>query len=196
MILRIAQKAVDLVLTQSEIAQEDKELYVYGFFVLFSNLFFFLLTLFFGFILCIPLESAVFYIMFAAVRGFAGGIHAKSEGLCTLSTSLALFVSLLAVKGLAAAEKPGYVPVMLTVGLVCVAACSPVDTEEKRLTESERKRYKCKSIIAASAIAVIAAVAHVIGESSISAACAVSLVLESALLTFGKMQTGGKSTDH
>lgn len=195
MILRLAQKAVDILLAQREITQEDKELYAYGFFVLFSNLVFFLLTLFFGFIFEIPLESAVFYVMFAAVRGFAGGIHAKTEGLCALSTSLALFVSVLAVKGLAAAEKPGYVPILLAAGLVCVAVCSPVDTEEKRLTESERKVYRIKSIAAALAIIMIAAAAYMNGANGIYVACAVSLTLESVLLTLGKMQTVGKSTD-
>lgn len=194
MILRLAQKAVDILLAQREITQEDKELYVYGFFVLFSNLVFFLLTLFFGFIFEIPLESAVFYVMFAAVRGFAGGIHAKTEGLCARSTSLVLFVSVLAVKGLAAAEKPGYVPILLAAGLVCVAVCSPVDTEEKRLTESERKVYRIKSIAAALVIIMIAAAAYMIGANGISAACSVGLVLESGLLTLGKMQTVGKST--
>lgn len=195
MILRLAQKAVDILLTQREITQEDKEQYFYGFFVLFSNLVFFLLTLLFGFIFEIPLESAVLYVMFAAVRGFAGGIHAKTEGLCALSTSLALFVSVLAVKGLAAAEKQGYVPSLLATGLACVAVCSPVDTEEKRLTESERKVYRIKSIAAALAIIMIAAAAYMIGANGIYVACAVSLTLESVLLTLGKVQTVGKSTD-
>ena len=66
---------------------------------------------------------------------------------------------MLAVKGLAAMGKSGYISAPLTVGLVCIAVCIPVDTDEKRLTVSERKRHKWNVLVAALVIVMLAATA-------------------------------------
>lgn len=82
------------------VEKKEKELYTYGFFVLLSQGIYFLLSLTFGFLLGIPFESAVFYIMFSKLRRYAGGFHASTESVCMFSTTLALFLSVLAIREL------------------------------------------------------------------------------------------------
>ncbi len=60
----------------SVIQNEDVELYAYGFYILISKLLFLIISLIFGVILNIVLESLVFYVLFSIIRAYAGGVHA------------------------------------------------------------------------------------------------------------------------
>lgn len=94
MISRLANIISEKLLRAQVIEEADRELYVYGFFILLSQGIYFCLTALFGFLFGTLWENIVFYIMFSILRGYAGGFHASSESTCAFLTIAALFFPL------------------------------------------------------------------------------------------------------
>ncbi len=100
----LAEHIVGKLIAASVVEEADRELYVYGFFLLISRLFFFLVAAVFGCFLGIPWESVIFYIVFILLRSYAGGVHAKTEKACTGWTTLAMGIAVAAIKTLEASN--------------------------------------------------------------------------------------------
>lgn len=187
MISRLSEATVRTLYTHGEISPEDKELYTYGFFMLFSRVFFFLLTLTYGALFGIAAESALFYVLFIVIRGYAGGIHAAKESTCTICTSLSLLLSVAAMRlfrDFALAVLP---LIFLLLSALCILILCPLDTAAKRLTEAEKKEYRKKTWSFTLLILLLAIPALFLGIPWIFYPCAVSLSLESILLIIGKL---------
>ena len=185
MISRLSEKAVSCISHNGLIQINDEELYYYGFFMLISHCLYFLFSILFGAAFRIPKEGILFYTMFFVIRGYAGGIHAKKEIVCTISTTAAMFLSVLAIKvgiGLGLIVIP---KVLMVSGILAVFIFSPLDTEAKRLTKEEKRKYKKKACVSAVLIGLIGIAAAKMG-SSVLYPCAVSLFLEAVLLIIGK----------
>ena len=84
----LAECIVENLVAASVVEEVDRELYVYGFFLLVTCLFFFLVTVAVGFFLGIPCESAVFFVAFITLRTYAGGIQPKQKRLALYSPPL------------------------------------------------------------------------------------------------------------
>lgn len=195
MISRLAEKAVDAVSSKNSIGQDERELYIYGFFMLFSKLFFFLLTVIYGAILGLIGESMVFYIAFTCLREYAGGVHASTERVCTICTSLALLISVIAIKVCVSMPLIITPLVSIPLSIICIVLFSPLDTEEKRLTFNEKREYKIKTYISTALIITVGIAFLFIGEATYFYACVVSLILESVLLVVGKFSSHNSCID-
>ena len=93
MISRLAEFVAKRLQHNGIIETDDKDLYVYAFFMIFSYAFFLLLSICMGVVLKIFFESILFFIVLCIVRGFAGGIHAQSEKACTFLTTVSIIIS-------------------------------------------------------------------------------------------------------
>lgn len=140
MATRLAERIVENLIAASVVEEVDRELYVYGFFLLITRFFFFLVTVIFGCLLGIPLESVIFYIVFILLRSYAGGVHAKTEMACMVWTALAMGISVALIKVVEDVSM-NIVPLLL-VGDLCLYLFSPLDSREKPLDASEQRRYK------------------------------------------------------
>ncbi len=138
----IAECITRNLIAASIIEEDDKELYVYGFFLLITRLFFLMLAITFGFCLKIPLESAIFYITFILLRSYAGGVHTKTETACTILTTLAIIAALVSIKTLSTFGIE--ISPVLIFGNLCFFLFSPLDSKEKPLNVKGRK--KCRKI--------------------------------------------------
>ena len=98
MISRLAEFVARKLQHDGIIEMDDKEIYAYAFFMIFSYAFFLLLSIFMGVVLKIFFESILFFIVLCTVRGFAGGIHAKSEKMCTFLTIATIIISEVLIK--------------------------------------------------------------------------------------------------
>lgn len=146
MISEISKRIAVGLSRSSVIAEEDIDLYAYGFFSLLSKLLFFLVTAFFGILLKITVESILFYVLFSLLRTYAGGIHADKEWKCLCFTTTAMFLSVLCIKALTVSN-PFLITVTLTFVFSLVIVCaSPLETDEKPLRENERRKYKIITI--------------------------------------------------
>ena len=88
MINKLAVKLAENLLIKQSIKEEERELYIYGFFMLLSHLMYFILASFFGLLFGIFGESIIFYVLFQFIRRNAGGYHAATETRCEILSTL------------------------------------------------------------------------------------------------------------
>lgn len=186
MISKLAEKAANVLCTNDNIEQDDRELYIYGFFILFSKVIYFLLTALLGLMFGIVLESIVFYIMFTVIRGYAGGVHASTECACMIFTSLSLLICIAAIKVCIDYSLVVLPIIMFVLSTICIIALSPLDTKEKRLSEEEKKVYRRKTHLFTTIILLAAVLSLTSKYAPLFYPCVFSLMLESVLLLIGK----------
>ena len=168
------------------IAEEDKELYIYGFFVLLSKTLFFLVSALFGWMFGVLWESMVFYIMFSTLRSYAGGFHASKESVCMCCTTAALFVSSLSIRYM---ERIGNPVIPFCILVVCGAVVyllAPLDSVDKPLTRTELVLYRQKTRVIVVAILFLAIGGYWLHLPSVIHAASAGVALESCLLSIGK----------
>lgn len=166
---------------------DDRELYEYGFRLLFSHTMFFLLTVLCGVLLQIIPESILFYISFSLIRSYAGGIHAKTETACTVFTSLSIVASVVAIKLGAVYDPFMAAAVLMVVSATAILCIAPLDTQEKQLTSAERKRFRRITLLILICVVFLTIAACVCHLPSVFYVCAVSVNLEGVLLLAGSI---------
>lgn len=177
--------------------QYDKiEIYQYGFFVVFSNLIFFALSLIIGAILKVLLQSLIFYCVFSLLRQFAGGYHAATETRCEILSSFALIGSIGIIKLSSAYDFRFALLLFTLVSSVYIFVLCPLDTPEKPLTEKEFKYFRKISWVILLVITVIIVISYFFKIKTIFAPCCLSLILESLLLIAGKLKKCFASNNH
>lgn len=73
MINNLSTYIVDKLVSKGTVTEDERELYVYGLFMIFSHLMYLVLAIFFGLIFKCFIESVIFYIAFQFLRRYAGG---------------------------------------------------------------------------------------------------------------------------
>ena len=176
-----------MLVTSSLIEEGDRELYSYGFFMLISRIYFFLVTLVTGLLMDIPFESTLFYVVFMVLRTYAGGVHAKSEIACSVLTTMAMISSVLGIKQLESLENGAIPLLMLVAGSLCILLFSPLDTKEKPLDEQEKRKYRAFCVVVALLCIVVAVIAQLLSIHGVFFAITCSIFLEGILLAVGKL---------
>lgn len=187
----LAECIVEKLIAASVVEEVDRELYVYGFFLLITRFFFFLVTIAFGCLLGIPFESVIFYIAFFLLRSYAGGVHAKTEMACTVWTMLALGTTVFAirVREFSSAE----ILLLLIFSNLSVFLFSPLDNIEKPLDADSRREYRKICNILLIVYDVIAVISVLIRAPALCYPVVCGLSLEGVLLSIGKVK--GKEKD-
>lgn len=127
--------------TAGNMSEEDKEIYLFGFYqglIFLLNIVTALLT---GIILDLFLESVLFLICIVPLRIFAGGYHAKTQLRCYVMSTIATVILLYLIAFL---QKNMGVEVF---ALYIIAACviwklAPVQDKNKPLDLDEQKKYR------------------------------------------------------
>lgn len=178
------------------IEEADRELYIYGFFVLLSHGLFFLLSALFGVLQGTLWESIVFYIMFSTLRCYAGGFHASKEIGCTCYTTASLFLSSASIHILQSADCIVIPVCVLALCSVVVYLLSPIASEDKPLSFNEHDDYRRKSRMIVVGIVVISISALVLRVYGLLYAASSSMVLECFLLILEKLRRLRKHHDN
>lgn len=187
MATRIAECITQKLLASSVIEEGDRELYNYGFFLLITRFFFFIITVLAGFLVSIPGESILFYIVFMSLRTYAGGVHARTETACTILTTLALTVSVFGIKVMELTSSNLISVLMLTIGGLCILMFSPLDTKDKPLSNSEKRHYRMICYVLLSLCIVISIVSRILLKTALYYPVSCGIVLEGILLSIGKV---------
>lgn len=170
------------------VPEADRELYEYGMFMLLSRLLFLFVSILFGMILREIPESIGFGFFFTLIRSFAGGIHAKSESVCTITTTVLMFIGIYAIKLFEM-----YKPILLSLPLLVVASLlvlplSPLDSLAKPLDAQEKHKYRLITYLVLFAMLVLILCSFLSGFIDLYFCILVAEVLESSLLTAAKIQ--------
>lgn len=184
MIINWGEKIARKLAASGTISSEDIDLYGYGFFLLLSSALYLVVVAIFGSAFGILWESIVFYFLFSILREYAGGIHAKTEHGCMLSTILALLLSIIEIRKMMQAELSTAAMVFLIVGCAAVFLFSPLDVPEKPLSADDWRYYRRISRRVAEAYTLLGAWAAVFGWP-ILYPIAASVTLEGILLLAG-----------
>lgn len=187
MISKIASKVVEKFLDSYIVDNAEKELYLYGFFVLISQILYLILTITFGFLLSVVFESIIFYVAFQLIRRYAGGIHASSELKCEIATTASIFLCLLSIK-LCEINKVQIPILILTIlAAVSIFIFCPLDTPEKPISKNEYKYFRKITWMVLTIMLMVIAVL-IINKSHFAYPVCLSIILESLLLIAGKIK--------
>ena len=188
MISNLASKVVKKLIDHSVIADTEQELYVYGFFILISQIVYFTLTIMFGILLDIVLESVIFYVAFQFIRRYAGGIHASSELKCEIATTTSIFLCLLCIKLFEINNVQISMLIVTIIATVFIFVFCPLDTPEKPLTKEECKYFRKISWVILLFIMLTICIGWYFKLEFLIYPCCISLILESILLVSGKIK--------
>ena len=188
MISKLSAHLTKRLLSNGTITEEDKDLYIYGLFMLLSQLMYFIIACIFGLILGCIVESIIFYIAFQFIRRYAGGYHASTETRCEIMSTLSILACIVVIKLSKIYNFQTALLIISAVSAVCIFILCPLDTPEKPLSEKEFKHFRKISWIILFVIIIAVAVSYIFNLKFFTASCCLSLILESILISAGKMK--------
>lgn len=188
MISNIATILTDKLIKNESVSKEDRELYIYAFFMLFSELFYLVLTFFWGMFYGILTESIIYIVVFRFIRRYAGGYHASSETKCEIFSALSIFFSIGIIKLAMQCDIQLVLFLTSIVATITICFLCPLDTPEKLLTDVEYKHFKKISIIVLCIVFTLIIISYYFKINVIFAPCCISLILEAILLIAGKIK--------
>lgn len=193
MISNFAERVTKRLIDKEMIVNEDRDIYEYALFVMFSYVCFFIVSLVLGLLAKIPLEAVIFFVSFCLIRNFAGGIHSDSEKKCVFFTTLSIVVSIVAIKAFIHFEFLIVSIVVIFLAFTIIIILSPVDTENKRLSNEERIIYRKKTVVLTVLIMIAFVCTMVLHLYNISFSLSIGTMLASVLLMLGKIKQNQKT---
>lgn len=188
MISKLSTRLTEKLLSNGTISDEDKELYIYGLFMLLSQLMFFIIACIFGLILGCTIESIIFYIAFQFIRRYAGGYHASTEARCEIFSTLSILACIVVIKLSKTYDFQTVLLIISAISAVCIFVFCPLDTPEKPLSDKEFRYFRKVSWIILLVIIVAVILSYVFKLQMVTVPCCLSLILESILLAAGKIK--------
>lgn len=188
MINKLSIRLTERLLANGTISDEDKDLYIYGLFMLISHLMFFIIACIFGLILGCVFESIIFYIAFQFIRRFAGGYHASTETRCEKFSTISIMACIVVIKLSKTYDFQTVLLLITILSAVCIFVLCPLDTPEKPLSDKEFKYFRKVSWLILLVIVVAIIVSYVFKFQIVTVPCCLSLILENILLIAGKIK--------
>lgn len=128
------------------ISEEKANVYAYGFEILISTIVYIIFFLITAAITDTLLESLLFWFGFFIVRTIAGGYHAKTYIICHI-LFLLNHIAFIAILKLIASDAITFLVLCLTLtSAFCLFKYAPVDHQNKRFTENEKKIFRASSL--------------------------------------------------
>ena len=150
--MKLSEEAVCWLVRQKTVSEEDKELYIFAIEKMILRGVPFSIGLAFGFILgCVP-ETLFFEIVFLELRSITGGYHMKSKRLCLISSSLIILCCVYLISQSIVMGK--WMLLIILCMAVFIMYNSPIENENKPLSESEKARQRVKARIIVSGLLI------------------------------------------
>lgn len=188
MISNLSARLTDKLLSKGSITEDERELYIYGLFMLISQLMYLVLACIFGLLFECFIESIAFYVAFQFIRRYAGGYHAATETRCEILSTLSIVASIGIIKLSKIYDFKTILLFITVASMVLIFYFCPLDTPEKPLSEKEFKYFRKISWIILLVISSIIIVSYFFKFNILFTPCCVSLILESILLVAGKIK--------
>lgn len=188
MIGKLALKTAEKFVKNYNTLYDKIEIYQYGFFVLYSNLIFFLLIAILGVIFKSFLSSIIFYFAFFLIRQFAGGYHASTETRCEVLSTLSILACIVVIRLSKTYDFQTVLLLITILSAVCIFVFCPLDTPEKPLSKKEYKYFRKVSWLILFVIVAAIIISYVFKFQIVTVPCCLSLILESILLVAGKIK--------
>lgn len=191
MIEKLASKSAESFIKMPNTRYDKIEIYKYGFFVLYSNILFLLLSMLLGAVFGVFLQGVLFYVAFFSIRQYAGGYHASTETRCEVMSTLSILACIIVIRLSKTYNFQFALLIISAVSALCIAILCPLDTPEKPLSEKELKYFRKISWLILSLISLVAIISYFVQLKWLQiffAPCCLSLILESLLIVLGKIK--------
>ena len=142
----LSNKISNQLIINNIINEKDKEIYVFGIYQLLGFIFNIITSFAIFSILGKLREGLVFSFSYFTLRSYAGGFHSKSTSKCYI---ISIFLICSAVVFMNTVYNSVFLWGVYLIINFLIYLCSPIDTENKRLDDIERKvyGYKTKKIL-------------------------------------------------
>lgn len=140
MIGKCAYMVSDWLLSREVIQKEDQELYEYAVYSLLITIAPLAMSIIFGIIMGVFWQSIVLMIPFMTIRKYSGGYHAKKASVCFAISCLVLFCFISVSAYVEYNSSVAFI--LILVSVISLIVNSPIDSENRRLSEIEKRRYK------------------------------------------------------
>lgn len=170
-------------LDENIIDKNDIEIYKYGIQQGFFSIINSVITLIMGVLLGVFGQSIVLLLSYLPLRMYAGGAHARTAFCCFLYTQSINFSLLLVIKWL---KTPNVAVLVLTIfAMLIIYKFSPVETENKPLSDEEIQLYgnKAKKILAA--LFCIAISLYFVGFDKYTLCILGTIIMTATIMAFG-----------
>lgn len=183
----LSHKISNQLIINKIINEEDKDIYVFGIYQLIGFLFN-IITSFIIFLIFGKLkEGIVFSISYFTLRSYAGGFHSKSTFKCYMMSILLICIAVGFMNIIYNSVFLWGVYLMINI-FICL--CSPIDTENKRLDDVERKVYGFKTKEILLILLVLNVCSIVIHYTWINLSIITAVIFEGMMLIIGMISNG------
>lgn len=132
----------DYVIHKGMVEEKDRNIYEYGFAMALEVGLFAVFSIFAALCLNMPIEGLIFFIIFAPLRSYAGGLHLEKFRSCFILSCLTYLAVLLAVKYVQVPVAISFTVLMIIE--VAVYYLYPVEHANREVDEDENKYFKTK----------------------------------------------------
>lgn len=163
------------------ISIDDMDAYRYGLELLIPKVILYAVILIISLITNTFILSALFVVMFMAVRRYSGGFHCQTAEMCLC---ISLLIYLLVIFGFNFSSKV-YIDaygIFSVVSAIIIIIFSPVEDKNRPLDDVEKKQYRLKSLIATGVVTIIFAMSSFFKINMLSYISACSLTANAVLI--------------
>lgn len=146
MIHKFAQMIADYLCNNETIKEDEKDIYIYGYEIMLSNVVNFLIILSLSLFLNQLIDGFLFYITFIITRQYCGGYHANTYLKCNLIFGFLCLQTLFFSNILYPYISFISLMILFFIYIGCIFEYAPIDNEYKRLSEKDKKKYRKISI--------------------------------------------------
>jgi len=136
----------DYLCNHHTIKEEEKDIYIYGYEILLSDIVNFLIILAIGSLFKQISHGFLFYIVFVFTRQYCGGYHADTYFKCNIIFGSLCLITLFFSNILYPYVSLISLMVLFFIYMGCILEYAPMDNEYKPITMEDKKRYKKISI--------------------------------------------------
>lgn len=147
MFTKCAQSLTAYFVKKEIIAEEDEEIYAYGFELLIPSVFAVTVALLIGMLAKRLFASIVFLVVYCSLRRQAGGFHAKTHFRCTFSFVFMYCLLMYLTSFERINEQIVLFSPLLLISCVLFALFAPVDNSEVQFEKRTKQEMKCKACI-------------------------------------------------
>ena len=187
MIYKTSRHITDKLIRHGRVDSDDRELFEYGIFLVISQIIYSLVCIICGIVFKCIAESLVLYVSFNFARKYSGGFHASTELRCFIISSLSILCSVSLIKTFEIKDLRVPFIILLAAASAVIIIFSPLDTDEKPLTEDEKILFRKKSFLVLGVLLAVC-IATFPKLRFISYSAGTAVILESVFLSLGKLK--------
>ena len=187
MIYKTSRHITDKLIRHGRVDSDDRELFEYGIFLVISQMIYALVCIICGIVFKCIAESLVLYVSFNFARKYSGGFHASTELRCFIISSLSILCSVSLIKTFEIKDLCVPFIILLAAASAVIIIFSPLDTDEKPLTEDEKVLFRKKSFLVLGVLLTVC-IATFPKLRFISYSAGTAVILESVFLSLGKLK--------